>query len=492
MTKLRVAIFFLALSSLPVFASAQEGITGGEVHPACIAETKRRAAMKPPQPPPMGDFPCTVPITGVGGSVAGMCFAIKCKGMSSPGLDGGQQGLGKLEGIVSQLMQGIMSKLMGGGGGGGGESGGGQGGQTGLDSKLGQLPSCSIYSGVISSTASSTSVRLSWNSTDATSAAISPGIGSVTPSGSQEVTVLSTATYVLSVTGPAGQNVCSTTVIGPGGAGGAGSNLSDLLNSFTGTTNTGTTTSTNNNNTNVTSVLDQIFSTTNPGTFTATTTRTGSTTVLTTGVQTGQTVISPFGASGDIRIFEQGATIIAGMRDPGSNTQIAGFYGGNSSGTFKSTGVVGQLCASRPWATNVFSKIITPTFFDSLCTWRGYQVGTPLPAQQTPSRNTGSQTTPVKTATTTKATTTVPTVPAKADVWAVPASVPLGARTSIFWNTQGVVSCTVSSPDGSFNQSSLSGGAATVPLSGATTFTISCLDVAGNPVTDYVTVNLAI
>jgi hypothetical protein len=78
------------------------------------------------------------------------------------------------------------------------------------------------------------------------------------------------------------------------------------------------------------------------------------------------------------------------------------------------------------------------------------------------------------------------------DIWAVPAAVPLGARTTIFWNTQGVTNCTETSPDGSFNQNSLSGGAATVPITGATTFSISCDAPDGSHVTGYVVVNLAI
>ena len=73
----------------------------------------------------------------------------------------------------------------------------------------------------------------------------------------------------------------------------------------------------------------------------------------------------------------------------------------------------------------------------------------------------------------------------------MPATVPLGARTTIFWNTENVTNCTETSPDGSFSQTSLSGGAATVPLTEATTFTISCLDSQQNPATDYVTVSIA-
>jgi hypothetical protein len=101
-------------------------------------------------------------------------------------------------------------------------------------------------------------------------------------------------------------------------------------------------------------------------------------------------------------------------------------------------------------------------------------------------------TTPVKPSTPAApvATSSGPYVEPQADIWAVPSSVPLGARTTVFWNAKGVTSCTETSPDGSFSQSSLSGGAATVPLSGPTTYTISCTTPAGGHITNYVTVQL--
>jgi len=77
-------------------------------------------------------------------------------------------------------------------------------------------------------------------------------------------------------------------------------------------------------------------------------------------------------------------------------------------------------------------------------------------------------------------------------IWAVPPSVPSGARASIYWNTQGVTQCSETSSDGSFIQITLSGGAATAPLTSATTtFTISCLAPDGSHVigNTFVTVN---
>lgn len=206
---------------------------------------------------------------------------------------------------------------------------------------------------------------------------------------------------------------------------------------------------------------------------------------------TGTVVVPPGGLRGDINTQVTGATVVAGGRDTQGNIEVAGFYG---SETFNggSQGLVGSWCKSRPWATNFLSKIITPTFFDNLCTSRGYQVGTPPAApavvlQQTPK----PKPKPAVVATTTAATAT-PGVTPKVDIWAVPASVPLGGRTSVFWNTQGVTNCTETSASGGFSQNSLSGGAATQPITAATTFSISCLAPDGSPVTDSVTVNLKI
>lgn len=201
-------------------------------------------------------------------------------------------------------------------------------------------------------------------------------------------------------------------------------------------------------------------------------------------------IVPPGGMRGDIiNSGMNGATIIGGSRDTQGNVEVAGFYGSETFGG-QSQGLVGAWCKDRPWATNFLSKIITPAFFDNLCAARGYQVGTPPAApavvlQQTPKPK------PPVAATTTPATTT-PGVPPKVDIWAVPASVPLGGRTSIFWNTQGVTNCTETSPNGGFNQNSLSGGAATQPITAATTFSISCLAPDGSAVTGSVTVHLKI
>jgi hypothetical protein len=192
------------------------------------------------------------------------------------------------------------------------------------------------------------------------------------------------------------------------------------------------------------------------------------------------------GVFGNILLNTNGATIFASTINPSSNSQISGFFG---SATFSGQpqSAAGQLCVTRPWATNFLADVIPPSFFDSLCEWGGYQVGQP-PAPQ-------PQVTLQQTVQTAKpqpvATTTAPTTAPQAEIWAVPSAVPLGARTSVFWNTQGVTSCTETSPDGSFSENSLAGAASTVPLTGSTTYTISCTDSNGNPVTNYTTVNIS-
>jgi len=199
------------------------------------------------------------------------------------------------------------------------------------------------------------------------------------------------------------------------------------------------------------------------------------------------------GTGGDILFSGNGATIFSNSQNLANNTGVAGFFGSDTFSGGQPQGIAAQICQARPWAAGFLNSVLPVAFFDGLCTARGYQVGTPpTPVPATPVVQL-QQTKPApKPVTPAPAATSTPTIPPQVSIWAVPASVPLNTRTSIFWNTQGVTSCTESSPDGSFNQSSLSGGSATVPIVGATTFTISCIDTAGNPVTGYVTVNLSI
>lgn len=227
---------------------------------------------------------------------------------------------------------------------------------------------------------------------------------------------------------------------------------------------------------------------------------------------------------GDIQVDLSGVTIFAGQRNEQANTEVAGFYGARTFGGQPTT-IVGRLCLSRPWASSFLSVVISPSFFDNLCLWRGYQVGaTQQNTSATTNENAGGigSARVVETGTgvsvgsgsakkqTTvqvveqqktnqvitvppRATSTGPYIAPRAEIWAVPIAVPIGSRTSIFWNTRGVESCLVKSPDGSFSETSLSGGASTVPITTATTFTISCIALDGEShVTNYVTVNIAI
>jgi hypothetical protein len=207
------------------------------------------------------------------------------------------------------------------------------------------------------------------------------------------------------------------------------------------------------------------------------------------------------GLQGDIAVTNTSARITAKNRDTASNSEVAGFYGTVNPTLGGSTSFGARICQARPWS-GLISYVIPASFFDSLCERRGYSTKkTVSPPVQTPTtpRTQAPTVAPApkpKTATTTVATTTTVTTysgpPGVADVWAVPAAVPIGSRTSIFWNTKNVASCTVTSPDGSFNEKSLSGGASTVPLSGPTTFSISCIGLDGKPATDFVTVKMAL
>lgn len=215
-----------------------------------------------------------------------------------------------------------------------------------------------------------------------------------------------------------------------------------------------------------------------------------STTSTSTSSGGGQVVNLQAGTEGDITLDPvTGATIFARSRDAQSNTEVAGFYGSTISGNNQPQGLAARMCQSRPWSGAVVSFVIPPTFFDSLCASRGYQVGAPEPVVQ---QTTAISSVPEVVATTTLQQQSISTVEPEVDIWAVPTDVPLGSRTSIFWNTKGVTSCFVSSPAGNFEERALSGGAATVPLTNETTFTIVCTSANGETIEDSVVVGLSI
>ncbi len=191
--------------------------------------------------------------------------------------------------------------------------------------------------------------------------------------------------------------------------------------------------------------------------------------------------------TGNIVFTRFGGTIVANSRDLANNTETAGFYGGDSS-SLSSKGFIGSLCAWRPWANSIVSFLIPPTFFDSLCTWGGYQVGTPVATNKPAATSfVAAHGTVAPVASSTAAGPHPQTV-----IWASPAKVPLGGRTSVLWNSKDVASCRVTSSDGSFDESLISGGGSTVPITAATTFTVLCQVGDGSTITDSVVVDLAI
>ncbi len=261
----------------------------------------------------------------------------------------------------------------------------------------------------------------------------------------------------------------------------------DLLNTLSGST-TGTTVNNTNTNTNLNSDITTANTT---GSFNPNNPSNQPVATDTTGI------------SGNIQTTPTGATFVTNQIQ--GNSETSSFLGGDAISGFVSN-VIASWCTTRPWASGFIASIIPPSFFDGLCQSNGFAVGptaaapvaaatsaqtnvtlTQTPVQQsTPVSNSSSPTTAQQQT----VTNTGPVIPGRVDIWAVPPSVALGARTTIFWNTENVTNCTETSPDGSFQQTSLSGGAATVPLTESTTFTISCLDAGQNPVTDYVTVNI--
>ena len=195
------------------------------------------------------------------------------------------------------------------------------------------------------------------------------------------------------------------------------------------------------------------------------------------------------GLSGDVRVGSAGATIVANLRQ--GLSEVAGFFGGSTGGASQALSAAGKLCSTRPWSGSFIGNVIPSSFFDGLCEWRGYEVGTVVP-KGTSKISSGGTSGGVQ-AQQQSGLSLQPqasNVPPEVDIWAEPASARLGTRTYIFWNTRGVASCTEQGP--SFSQRSLSGGASTVPISGPTTFTIECLTTASSTVKDSVTVQIAI
>ena len=201
-----------------------------------------------------------------------------------------------------------------------------------------------------------------------------------------------------------------------------------------------------------------------------------------------QTVYTQSGNTANIQMTAGGATIISGgVRDATKNTGSSAFFGADTQTGVAAQNLVERMCLVRPWQNPLIASRIQPSIFDGLCSGKGFRAGVTAEASPTPASKPAVQ--PVSNQT--PAASSSPAVPPAAAIWATPASVPLGSRTAIFWNSKGVASCIVTSPDGSFNDRRLSGSASTVPLTGATVFSISCLTQDGSPVTNYVKVNIS-
>ena len=400
--------------------------------------------------------------------VAGICDAVlHCKAVSVGGIGGGaatgvDSGLAQL----GQMLGSVLKDLMGKGGGGGDSGGGGSG--SGGDS-AGNSSTCTSYYQV------------------------------TTPSSDP------CAYYVPSNTATSGVNTSGQDLLNALNGGQTGTNLINQLNGNLSSTSVTNTNTNNNTNPNINTNSD-----TNTNTNTNTDTNTGTnlnTDLTSTANVTGtfkpagpyQSPTTP-GLSGSIQTTGTGATFVSS--DIKNNTQTSSFFGADTLGGAVRN-LVSGWCRSRPWAGGFIASIVAPSFFDGLCTHNGFAVGAPVLPTVAPSNNIPSYTprtnivltqTPIqkqKPKILQVIASSTPLLPPRVDIWAVPPTVPLGARTTIFWNTENVTNCTETSPDGSFSQTSLSGGAATVPLTEATTYTISCLDSQHNPATSYMRVKIA-
>lgn len=409
------------------------------------------------------------------GPVKGICVAPgKCEGKLTA--EGKGVGLGQAGQFFQQAMQGIqqaMQGMKGGGGGGGGgqQQGGQQGGQqSGLGGLLGNTP-------WTTGTCTGTQYDVSYPSTDPCARYKQPTsealLGGQTGAGSSLLNQL---------TGGNGSSQVDST----GGGGGDGLDTANDQTSASEAILRG--------GSNTQSSAQSVGTASNSQTAAQTGTSATNTGVTTSGDVAGMV---PGGPRGDITADQAGLTITAGSRDVPGNSEVAGFFGASTGNAGLSKSIIGRWCATRPWATNFLGKIVPAAVFDGLCTRAGYKVGEesaasgsgdidrpPVTVLQQKRNSPRATTTPAQ------ATSTGPVPPGRVQIWAVPSAVSLGSRTSIFWATENVTGCTETSSDGNFNQSSLSGGASTVPLAGPTTFIISCRDGAGVEIKGSVTVTI--
>jgi hypothetical protein len=543
MANLRVLVVssaaVLVFLAVPLLANAQGNAAAGanaECAAKCAADAAKAQAAKNPALNCIGlggAVPESCTYSGPGGTVQGQCLVgmvCQAETANGKGVDSGLQALG-------QMLSQLMSKL-GQGGGGGGGSGSGSGsspitGSTGCTtsyfytsdtSQIGSNP-CALYQpgstcndptasnfgaqaacvGGSGSGSSGTGTSASDLLNSLTGSPVSIGsTGSIGTNGDSLSAVPSSGAAPLQVTfttNPINNTQKYSIDFGDGSAPGTlspnGCSNSTSATCVYGASHSYATAGTYNANLldgNGTMLATVSVSVQNPGSGGVS----GLSQVLgnignflqgTSGAQAPlQNSSSLPGVFGNILLSGNGATIFASRINASGNSQTSGFFGSDTFGS-QPQGIAGRLCQSRPWASNFLANVIPASFFDNICQLGGYQVGQPQPQPQVTLQQAGPASTRA-TATTTAATSTS-SVSAQAQIWAVPSAVPLGARTSVFWNTQGVTSCTETSPDGNFSENSLSGAASTVALTGSTTFTISCVDPKGNPVTDYVIVSIS-
>jgi len=210
------------------------------------------------------------------------------------------------------------------------------------------------------------------------------------------------------------------------------------------------------------------------------------------------------GTWGDIQADPSGVTITAGAQYADGRTSVGGFYGYNAVSGVSPQNLAKQMCSARSWGTSSAAAVVPPSFFDNICTARGYKEVVVLPPTNTVgtgagmSKNSETASPPGTSNAGKKVTATAePSLPAgpvlvapppSVVISAVPARVRIGARSTIYWSAKGVTSCTETSEDGSFNGDTLSGGASTVALYGNTAFTITCKTPDGSDVTKSVMV----
>ena len=463
----------LAFVLLPQKASAQTNTTAATdamCRSVCATLLQQSQQQHNPQlacPPTGGtNIPCASPSSG--GVASGMCQLAGCLAVSASGVGGSGNAMGSL-GQLAQTVGQLLGQLMQAGSGGG--------------SSGGDTPTTPT-TGTGTCTGSYYSESTTLAPTDPCAYYVAPG-GSTTGTTSSDTSAQDLLNALNNTTG---------------------SNLLNILSGST-TTSGGTTIDNTNTNTNSNTNLNSDVTTANvTGSFNPNNPNNAN--------PNEPVATNTAGIYGNIQTTATGATFVTNQVQ--GNSETSSFFGGDTVAGFVSN-VISGWCTTRPWGSGFIASIIPPSFFDGLCTANGFAVGTSATATANASNATspnGISTTqaqgyvnltqtPIQQGSNTSnatarpvvrqaaTTTTTAVIPGRVDIWAVPPSVALGARTTVFWNTENVTNCTETSPDGSFRQTSLSGGAATVPLTESTTFTISCLDSGNNPITDYVTVNIA-